>query len=77
MEDKLMHTGIVIFFSPKRGFGFLDWSIDGVKQKDLFVHYSDLAMDGFKTLHKDQTVSFNVGKNKHGIDKAIDVIVLK
>ncbi|CAB4197121.1 CspC Cold shock proteins [uncultured Caudovirales phage] len=74
-DDK--YTGDVLWFDPKRGFGFIGWDMDGVKQKDLFVHFSDIVCEGFKTLIKDQKVSFGLGKNNRGDPKAIDVNVLK
>ena len=69
--------GEVIFFDPKRGFGFIGWEKDGLKQKDMFVHFSDISCEGFKTLYKDQKVSFGIGKNNSGDPKAIEVEVLK
>lgn len=62
---------------PKRGFGFIQWDKDGVRQKDMFVHFSDVTCEGFKTLYKHQKVSFGLGTNKHGDPKALDVTVLK
>jgi len=69
--------GKVIWFDPRRGIGFLEWEKEGVKQKDMFVHFSDINSEGFKTLYKDQKVSFNLGTNKNGDPKAINVIILK
>lgn len=69
--------GEVVFFSPKLGFGFLAWEKDGIKQKDMFCHFSDISCEGYKTLYKNQKVSFNLGLNKHGVDKAINVIIIK
>jgi CspA family cold shock protein len=76
-EDNKIYYGDVLWFDPKRGFGFIGWSIDGVQQKDLFVHFSDVSCEGFKTLYKAQKVSFGLGVNKHGDPKAICVAVLK
>ncbi len=76
MSDNSFY-GVVVWFDPKRGYGFIEWSKDGVKQKDLFAHFSDVTSDGFKTLYKGQNVSFNLGKNKNGVLKAVDIIVLK
>lgn len=70
-------TGEVLWFDAKRGYGFIGWTKDGVQQKDLFVHFSDILCDGFKTLYKKQQVSFGLGTNKHGAPKAIEVEVLK
>jgi len=71
------HLGEVLFFSPKIGYGFLQWEKDGVKQPDMFAHFSDLIMPGFKTLFKSQRVSFQIGQNKNGQPKAINIQVLK
>jgi cold shock protein len=70
-------TGEVLWFDPTRGFGFISWEKDGVAQKDMFVHFSDVICEGFKTLYKHQKVSFNLGTNNRGQPKATDVVVLK
>lgn len=69
------YTGKVIWFN-KLGIGFLEWEKDNVKQADMFVHYSDLTMEGFKMLHKGQSVSFEMGVNHKGQPKAVNVKVL-
>ena len=65
------YTGIVIWFSNKKGFGFIQRD-DGAE--DEFVHWCNVNNDinGFKTLKKDQRVSFAIGANKKG-QQAIDV----
>lgn len=73
----MVYYGEVIFFDPKKGYGFLLWEIDGVKQKDLFVHFSDLDMEGFKTIYKNQKVQFGLGTNVRGDPKAVNVVILK
>jgi CspA family cold shock protein len=70
-------VGTVVWFSPKKGFGFIEWEKDGVKQKDMFIHFSDVECEGFKTLYKGQKISFGLGVNKHGDPKATEVVVLK
>ena len=77
MSDEGKFFGEVLWFDPKRGFGFAQWEIDGVQQKDIFIHFSDISCEGFKTLYKSQKVQFSLGTNKHGDPKAINVIVLK
>jgi CspA family cold shock protein len=52
-----MATGVVKFFTPEKGYGFIAPD-DG--SRDLFVHFSQIQSDGFKTLEKDQRVEFEV-----------------
>ncbi len=73
MEDNKVYEGVVIFFKPKIGFGFLEWEKDGEKQPDLFLHFSDICVDGFKTIKGGVRVTFRIGKNNRGQDKAIEV----
>lgn len=69
--------GEVLWFDPKRGYGFISWEKEGIQQKDLFVHFSDVLCEGFKTLYKSQKVTFELGINKHGNPKATEVVILK
>jgi len=73
----MIYTGTVIWFCNKNGYGFIKWEKDGVLQKDMFVHFSDINCEGFKTIKKDQVVSFEIGTNHHGQPKAINVTVIK
>jgi CspA family cold shock protein len=66
------YLGLVVWFS--KGYGFIKPDIG---DKDIFVHFSDLEILGFKTLQKGERVSYKIGKNKRGQDKAIDVSVIK
>jgi len=54
--------GTVKWFSSKKGYGFIEQE-DG---KDLFVHYSAINMDGFKTLSDGDRVSFDVNDSDRG-----------
>lgn len=73
MEDAIRYEGTVIFFN--KNFGFLEYWTNSVKQKDMFVYWSDICCEGYKKLVKGQSVSFAIGKNHHGQDKAIEVII--
>lgn len=73
MDNSEKLVGEVIWFDPKRGFGFIKKD----NSQDLFVHFSDISSEGFKTLYKGQKVSYSMGVNKHGVAKAVDVVVLK
>ncbi len=77
MDSKDKFVGDVIWFDPKKGYGFISWEKDGKAEKDLFVHFSDVESDGFKTLYKGQKVAFGLGTNKHGVPKATEVNILK
>lgn len=74
MDNKFV--GQVIWFDPKRGYGFISWNKEENAQQDLFVHFSDVSCEGFRTLYKNQKVAFNLGTNKHGVPKATDVVIM-
>jgi len=70
--EKKKYTGTVIWFNSGDGYGFIFHE----GHKDLFVHFSDLVQEGFRTLKKDQVVEFEIGENNKGIPKAIEVVVI-
>ena len=57
-----MANGIVKWFSDKKGYGFIER--DG--GKDLFVHYTAITMEGFKTLSQGDRVNFDVEESERG-----------
>ena len=60
-----MNTGTVKWFDAKKGYGFIsDTAVDG--SKDYFVHFSEIQIDGFKTLEEGQKVEFEIGEGKQG-----------
>ena len=65
-------TGVVAWFDAKKGIGFITRD-NGAK--DLFVHWSNIDMDGFKTLKPGQPVSFEMGENHRG-EQAVNVKIL-
>lgn len=72
-----IYYGEVIWFNNSLGYGFILWEKDREQQKDLFAHFSDIVSEGFKTLCKGQRVTFQLGTNKNGDPKAINIQVLK
>lgn len=57
-----MPTGIVKWFNEKKGFGFIA-SDEG---QDVFVHFSAIQGDGFKTLQEGQRVNFDIKQGQKG-----------
>lgn len=57
-----MQTGTVKWFNADKGFGFIEIE-DG---NDVFVHFSAIVGDGFKSLDEGQRVQFNVGQGNRG-----------
>ena len=64
-----MATGTVKWFNPEKGYGFISQN-DG---EDLFVHFSEIKMDGFKTLDEGAAVAFDVTTGQNGKLQASNV----
>lgn len=65
-------TGTVKWFNNQKGYGFIS-NQDG---NDVFVHYSGLNMEGFKTLEEGAKVEFDVTDGQKG-PQAVNVTVVK
>ena len=61
-----MSTGVVKWFSPKKGYGFITME-DG---QEVFVHYSSIDGSGFRSLEQGQTVEFEVTQGPKGLQAA-------
>jgi cold shock protein len=67
-----MQTGTVKWFNESKGFGFIAPEDGG---KDVFVHFSGISGDGFKTLTEGQRVQFESKDGPKGL-QAVDVSAL-
>ena len=57
-----MAEGKVKWFNDKKGYGFIE--IEG--QSDVFVHYSGIVTDGFKSLREGESVTFDIEETSRG-----------
>ena len=58
-----MSDGKVKWFTPRKGYGFIATS-DG---RDIFVHYSSISGDGYKTLVEGDPVTFDIVDGEKGL----------
>jgi len=63
-----MPTGTVKFFNAEKGYGF----ISREQGDDVFVHFSNIAGTGYRSLEAGQQVEFEVGPGRKG-DEALNV----
>ncbi len=66
-----MAQGTVKFFNADKGYGF----ISRESGDDIFVHYSNIAGDGYKSLNEGQRVEFDIAPGRKG-DEAQNVRVI-
>ena len=64
--------GTVKWFNNEKGYGFIEYTED----EDIFVHYSAIKQDGYKTLSEGQVVEFKLLETAKGL-QALDVVVIK
>ncbi len=58
-----MSDGKVKWFNPRKGYGFIA-TADG---RDIFVHYSSISGDGYKTLVEGDSVTFDIVEGEKGL----------
>ena len=58
-----MATGTVKWFNESKGFGFITQE----EGEDLFVHYSEIQSDGYRSLDEGATVEFEITQGKKGL----------
>mgnify|MGYP001385367395 CR=1 FL=1 len=66
-----MHQGKVKWFNAEKGYGFIE--VEGAN--DVFVHYTAIEGEGFKTLEEGQEVSFEIVEGNRG-PQAANVVKL-
>ena len=59
-----MKKGIVKWFSNEKGYGFI--SVTDTDE-DIFVHFTGIISEGFKTLKEGQRVEFEIAQGAHGL----------
>ena len=64
-------TGKVKWFDSKKGYGF----ITAENGKEIFVHFSGIVKEGFKSLNEGQNVTFEIGNGAKG-EQAVNVTVI-
>lgn len=62
-QEYAVSTGTVKWFNASKGFGFICPDGGGA---DLFVHHTEIKMNGYATLEENQKVQFEVGQGKKG-----------
>jgi len=61
-KESVLATGTVKFFNAEKGYGFI--SREGAK--DVFVHYSNIQGNGYRTLEEGQKVEFDIAPGRKG-----------
>ncbi|QQY78277.1 cold-shock protein [Mycoplasma mycoides subsp. capri] len=60
-----MNTGTVKWFNDEKGFGFITNDSDN---KDVFVYFSNINVNGYKTLEQGQKVTYELNKGIKGLE---------
>ena len=67
----MRETGKVKWFNDAKGYGF----ITGSNGEDVFVHYSAVSGDGFRTLKEGSTVEYDVARTQKGLQASNVTVV--
>jgi CspA family cold shock protein len=69
LREGAVAVGTVKWFNSEKGYGF----IESTEGPDVFVHYSAIQADGFRTLDEGDRVEFEVQSGRDGRSQAADV----
>ena len=58
-----MNTGTVKWFNERKGYGFI---VPDDGSEDVFIHHSNIAAEGFRSLEEGQKVEYDTGKGRKG-----------
>jgi len=72
-QEMFMATGIVKWFNPTKGFGFIK---PDTGTKDVFVHISAVGRAGLQTLSEGQKVSFEIQRGRDGRESAENLSIV-
>ena len=67
-----MESGIVKWFNNEKGYGFIN---NTNTDEDIFVHFTGIAQEGFKSLKEGQQVTFEITRGTHGVQATHVVVV--
>ena len=67
-----MSSGKVKWFNNDKGYGFIEYS----SEEDIFVHYSAIRLDGYKSLNEGDEVNFDLIETSKGL-QAQNVILVR
>lgn len=63
---RALTTGTVKWFDNKKGYGFISYD----ETEEIFVHFTAIEEEGFKTLEENQSVEFEIIEGNHGAQAA-------
>lgn len=66
VKEEVLAEGTVKWFSNEKGYGF----IERAEGEDVFVHFSAIAQEGYKSLQEGQRVEFEVVQGQKGLQAA-------
>jgi CspA family cold shock protein len=71
MSENKEYQGVVLWFDPQKGYGFIK---QDHTDEDIFLHFTNIQVNGFKTVKPNQKVTYEVGENHRG-QQAVNVVV--